>query len=199
MNEILYKEVTDFASSPELDSHLAFWSRKTLEEPELLHRSVEFFREKLLHAVLVFSDERLVGVSGTILCPDRRNESIYHRGRPVAELMGRYVEPSFRGLGREMILRRLRFARNMNLFPISVTKNSYATETFLGMGAYLMTHDFGPVYGKIRFCECMESGKKIDARCPTCPLYGKSIWALDHILDQHETRIPVLEETVAEK
>ena len=181
--EIIYQNTQN---NPEVDNYLHWWSARTAEEPNMIFRTPEFFKENLVYGIFaVTTNKEIVGAAGLIHIREFGTGAlVQYRNLHVAELISNYVNPLFRnaGIASTFVSERIQFARQNNSLPVSVTKNEETkkkgtmTRIFENFGAKEIENfpEYSKIRKKIRHCNCGQQDP--DVACANCPLKEKKIW-----------------------
>jgi GNAT superfamily N-acetyltransferase len=176
--------VTSEFESADIKEYLKWWSDHTKIEQRMLDRSVAFFRKNLLFAVFAFHGEKLIGAAGVIPCLDRHGKKMQCiHDALVVELVSNFIDPDYRDrhIGRELVLQRLKFIKENNYFPVSVTGSIIMQKIFSDIA---VTMDTFPKYNhirkEVRVCECDNKP------CGICPLKDKAIWVFPRFLKKFD-------------
>lgn len=180
---INYKTFTSFDSNDsELYSYLKWWSEKTFVEPKMLDKTVGDLFAKLLFAVIVFDENKIIGAAGLIPCLKKNTTKMYEGDRLVVELASNYVDLLYRehNIGTKFVNDRLSFCKKKNYFPVSVTSNTYIQKIFEHIGCDMKNYpQYEEIYQGVRICDC---SKKQTIHRVVCPMANKAIWVFKEFI-----------------
>lgn len=161
-----------------LNGWLEKWSAETQKEDQvdLVPRTVEFFRENLVCAVFAVRDGELLGAAGLVYNWDSKGNHIYFEGKKIIELVSNVVFETRKYYATIFVEMRLSFVRDMDLFPIVVTKNKNMLRLLINY--FIPVEDipeYMPLKAIVKDCTCTDAEKP---NCTTCPLAYKNLLAL---------------------
>lgn len=161
-----------------LNGWLEKWSATTMDESQvdLVPRSVEFFRENLVCAVLAVRDGVLLGAAGMVYIKDANEEHVYFEGKKIVEFVSNVVFEGRKYYATIFVEMRLSFVRDMDLFPIVVTKNINMLKILKKYGSPVeeMPEKYWILKSKGKGCDCK---KKDMQNCKFCPIAYKVLSA----------------------
>lgn len=172
---IEYKTITEFSEANDESNHLLmWWSEQTHGQPWLLKRSVDFFRTRLIRAIYVMHDEKLIGAAGLIKSLDSQGNQLKWKGRNIVELGSIIVLAPYTGHGiaRRLVHERLSFVREMNYFPFTITGHFSMLKILetIAISINDLPEEYQVLLSWTRECNCNFAQKQF---CKVCPIDPK--------------------------
>lgn len=164
----------------EINKNLLWWSEKTRQEEHMLTLSIEEIKDTLLVAVFAFSEEKenenLIAAAGIFLPRTWNKSEPYFNGKRVVEIGTNFVLQEHRrqGIGTELIDARLKYAKEQNWVPVSISSNEIVQKALKKLGGSLMEEDES--CSEIRDLLCLRSKCEGKQPCKCCPLVFGCGW-----------------------
>lgn len=175
MTETLAVHLLTPQALTEFPSLLPWWAAKTQEEHHLLSLTVADIQETLVVASVMFDEAgRPIAIAGLFEARSRSGQPISWSGRQVLELGSAYVCPHYRqqGLAKQLMLKRLEFARQHGYCPVCVSTNPIIQHLIRVSGGYPISSLPNGGTLKHELCLC----KTITPACTTCPFTPEAAW-----------------------
>lgn len=171
MNKV-FKKFTDLTGL-EKKKLLSWWSDGTRTEKHTITMTPESLESDLLGSIIVYIDNEIAGAAGIFSARNKEGIDIYHNDQLVVELGSNFISKKFRGrgLGRELLNRRIALSRRRRWFPVSVTTNPAMQHIFKKIGAFSMDNK---KMNSIRNALCLCIGATHDTS--SCPLERDACW-----------------------